>query len=227
MKKLILPFLIAFMLPFSFSCTTGRFAGYKLTEQDAASAIRQLLQLGVNNESFAGAFNKETILSTLFPEPVKKVLNTLNQLGLTNEIDRFTTTLSTAAEQTATKSVPLFVTGISNMPLSNAVSIIKNGGTSATDYLRSSVGDSLRRSIVPVMQSAVDEYGLTEQWNNIIEPVKGIVGNRLNLDLANLMAGAVSEAMFRKIAEKEKQVRAEEAARATPLLQKVFSKNWQ
>jgi len=226
MKKLVLPFLFAFLLPFSFSCTSGRFAGYQLNERDAADAVRQLLQLGATNGSLTGAFSKEMILTTLFPEPIKKALNTLNQLGLTNEIDRFTTTLSTAAEKTATNSVPIFVNGISTMRLTDAMRIIKIGGTSATDYLRSSVGDSLRRSIVPVMQAAIDEYKLTEQWNTIIQPVKGLVGNRLKLDLANLMAGAVSEAMFRKIAEKEKQIRAEQAARATPLLQKVFSKNW-
>ncbi len=40
------------------------------------------------------------------------------------------------------------------------------------------------------------------------------------------MAGAVSEAMFRKIAEREMQIRADAAARTTPLLQKVFSRNW-
>jgi len=36
----------------------------------------------------------------------------------------------------------------------------------------------------------------------------------------------VSEKMFQKIEEKEVQIRAETAARTTPLLQKVFSKNW-
>jgi hypothetical protein len=36
----------------------------------------------------------------------------------------------------------------------------------------------------------------------------------------------VSEAMFRKIEEKEKQIRAEASARTTTLLQKVFSRNW-
>jgi hypothetical protein len=40
------------------------------------------------------------------------------------------------------------------------------------------------------------------------------------------MAGAVSEAMFRKIAEKETQVRTDASARTTNLLQKVFSKDW-
>ena len=226
MKRLAVPFLSLFLLLSAFSCTSGRFAGYSLNERDAAEAVRQLLQIGAREGSLSGAFSKEMILTTLFPEPIKKALNTLNQFGLTSEIDRFTTTLSTAAEKTAANSVPIFVNGISGMRLSDAVRIIKTGGTSATDYLRSSVGDSLRRSIVPVMQTTIDEYKLTEQWDKIIQPVKGLLGNRVKLDLATLMAGAVSEAMFRKIAEKEVQIRADEKARTSVLLQKVFSRNW-
>src|SRR3712207_8707287 len=40
----------------------------------------------------------------------------------------------------------------------------------------------------------------------------------------SLMAGAVSEAMFRKIAEKEVQVRKDASARTTSLLQKVLDR---
>ncbi|HEY1115004.1 MAG TPA: DUF4197 domain-containing protein [Chitinophagaceae bacterium] len=226
MKKLLLPLLLAVIVPASFSCSGSRFAGYTLNEADAANAIRQMLQIGTQQSNFSGAFSKEMIMATLFPEPVKNVVNTLSTLGLTNEIDRFTTTLSTAAEKTASNSVPIFVSGINSMKFTDAMRIIKTGGTSATDYLRASVGDSLRRSITPVMQAALDEYKLNEQWNNIIKPVKGVVGNKLNLDLSNLMAGVVAETMFRKIAEKEQQVRADAAARTTPLLQRVFSRNW-
>jgi len=225
MKKSFIPILFALVLPASFSCSTLR-NGYVLNEQDAANAVRQLLQIGAKDGSLTGAFSKEMIMSTLFPEPVSKVLNTLNQLGLTNEIDRFTTTLSTAAEKTATNSVPIFVSGISNMKLNDAIRIIKNGGTSATDYLKATVGDSLRRSIKPVMQTALNEYKLNEQWEKIIKPVQSISGNRLNLDLANLMAGIVSEKMFQKIAEKEQEIRNNVSARNTLLLQKVFSRNW-
>ena len=222
MKRLFIPLLFAFLLPLSFSCSSG-FAGYTLNERDAAYAIRQLLELGAKDGNLTGAFSKEMIMTTVFPEPVRKILNTVNQLGLTNEIDRFTTTLGTAAEKTATASVPIFLSGINNMKLNDAMRVIKNGGTAATDYLRSSVGDSLRRSIKPAMQAALDEYKLNEQWNNIVKPIGG---NKVNLDLANLMAGVVSEAMFRKIAEKERQIRSDAAARTTPLLQKVFSRNW-
>lgn len=223
MKKLLLPLLFAFVLPASFSCSTLR---YSLTEADAATAIRQLLEIGTREGSVTGAFSKEAVMSTLFPESLRKTLNTLNQLGLTGEIDRFTTTLGTAAEKTATASVPIFVSGINNMKFTDAIRIVKSGGTSATEYLRSSIGDTLRRSIRPVMKNALDEYKLNEQWEKIIRPAQALVGNKLNLDLANLMAGMVSEKMFQKIEEKEKQVRADASARTTPLLRKVFSGNW-
>lgn len=225
MKKILLPIVLILLLPLSYSCGTLKSMGYTLNEADAASAIRQMLDLGTR-QNLSGAFAKETILSTLFPESVSKTLNTINQLGLTSEVDRFTTTLSTAAEKSATAAVPIFVNSINNLTFTDAMRIIKNGGTSATDYLRSAAGNNLRQSLKPVMQAALNEYKINEQWNTMIKPVKALAGNKLNLDLATLMAGAVSEAMFRKIAEKEVQVRSDASARTTSLLQNVFSKNW-
>jgi hypothetical protein len=204
-----------------------RFGSYNLTEADAAAAIREMLSLGAKESNLSGAFSKEAVMATLFPESMRKTLNTLNQLGLTGEIDRFTTTLGTAAEKTATASVPIFISGINNMKFTDAMRIIKNGGTSATDYLRSSVGDSLRRAITPAMKTALQEYKLNEQWEKIIKPAQVLVGNKLNLDLANLMAGMVSEKMFQQLEAKEKEVRTTSSARTTNLLQKVFSKKWQ
>jgi len=227
MKKLFIPLLFAFLLPVTFSCSSMRFGSYNLTEADAAAAIREMLSLGAKESNLSGAFSKEAVMATLFPESMRKTLNTLNQLGLTGEIDRFTTTLGTAAEKTATASVPIFISGINNMKFTDAMRIIKNGGTSATDYLRSSVGDSLRRAITPAMKTALQEYKLNEQWEKIIKPAQVLVGNKLNLDLANLMAGIVSEKMFQQLEAKEKEVRTTSSARTTTLLQKVFSKKWQ
>jgi hypothetical protein len=225
MKKTLLPALLILLLPISYSCGSLKSLGYKLTEADAASAIRQMLDLGTR-DNLASAFSKETILSTLFPESVSKTLNTINTLGLTSEVDRFTTTLSTAATKSASAAAPVFVNSINNLTFTDAIRIIKTGGTSATDYLRSSAGNNLRQSIKPIMQAALDEYKINQQWNDIIKPVRALAGNKLDLDLATLMAGAVSEAMFRKIAEKEVQVRSDATARTTSLLQNVFSKNW-
>jgi hypothetical protein len=223
MKKLFLPLLFAFLLPVSFSCSTLK--SYMLNEQDAAAALRQMLSLGAKS-SLQGAFSKEAVMATLFPEPLRKTLNTLQQIGLTPEIDRFTNTLGIAAEKTATRSVPIFLNGISNMSIADAMRIVKNGGTSATDYLRSNIGPDLRKEITPIMQEALNEYKLVEQWNNIIKPAQALVGNKLNLDMPTLMAGLVSEKMFQQLEEKERDIRNNASARTTSLLQKVFSRKW-
>ena len=225
MKKIFSAFLILAVVPLLFSCSATRFGGYKLNEKDAAAAVRQMLETGARN-GIAGSFSKDAVMSTLFPEPIKKALNTLQQLGLTNEVDRFTTTLSTASEKTAERSIPIFVDAIHNMPVTDAIRIIKSGGTAATDYLRTNTGSNLRQSITPVMQSAIDEYKLNDEWERLIKPVKGLAGNKLNVDLATLMAGMVSEKMFEKMAEQEKQIRTDAAARNTALLKKVFSRDW-
>lgn len=225
MKKMFMPLASLLLVITLFSCSSSRFASYVLNERDAAAAIRQMLEIGTR-QGVQGAFSKDRVLSTLFPEPVKKVLNTVNQLGLTGEVDRFTTTLSTASEKAATASIPVFVQTINSMNLQDAMRLVKGGGTSATDYLRTNSGDNLRQALKPVMQSAIDEYKLNDQWNSLIKPIKGLAGNKLNLDLPTLMAGMVSEAMFQKIEEKEKEIRSQQAARSTNLLQKVFSKNW-
>ena len=228
MKRLITPMLFSLIALLCFSCgNVQKLGGYRINEKDATSAIRQLLEIGAKSNELSSAYSKEAVMSAIFPEPVKKVINTVQQLGLSNQIDRFTTTLSTASQKSATASVPIFVDAINHIKFNDAIYIIKNGGTSATDYLRSVAGDSLRHAITPIMQNAINEYHLNEQWNDIIKPAKVVAGNKLNLDLANIMAGVVSESMFQKMAEKEKEVRSNASARTTPLLQKVFSISYQ
>jgi Protein of unknown function (DUF4197) len=223
MKKLVLPIIFAFMLPVGFSCSALK--NVSLTEADAAAGLRQMLEIGVR-QGVQGSFSKDAIMSTLFPESMRKTLNTLQQLGLLNDLDRFTTTMATASEKTAERSIPVFVNAIQNMSFTDAIQIVKNGGTSGTDYLRSHTGTQLREAIKPVMKETLDEYKLTDQWNKIMKPAQDISGNRINLDLPNLMAGLVSEKMFEKIEEKEKDIRTNQSARTTALLKKVFSHTW-
>ena len=223
MKMITLPILLLLLFPLVWSCAGLK--GLVLSEKDAAAALKQMLSLGVR-QGLTNGFSKDAVMTALFPESARKAINTVQQLGLTPEIDRFTTTLGTAAEKTAAASIPVFEQAIGRMNITDAVRLVKGGGTSATDYLRSHAGDSLRRSIKPIMQAAIDEYKLMDDWNKIAKPVQSVSGNRINLDLSNLMAGMVSEAMFRQIAAKETAVRSEASARTTPLLRQVFSRNW-
>ena len=223
MKKVLTLCLLSFSLFFS-SCNTIK---NLLTADDATAAVRELLSFGTEYGGSLlgkkGAFSKQTLMESLLPGDLGKILSTMETLGLSSEINKFSTTLSTAAEKTVEKSIPIFLGGIKNMKFNDAIGIVKNGGTSATDFLRTSIGDTLRKAIAPAMNNALQEYKITSQWNDLIAPAKMFVGDKLNLDLGNLMSGLVANMMFNKIAEKEKTIRTKTEARSTALLQRVFS----
>lgn len=203
-----------------------------LSESDASSAIREALILGVNNGSSVlgqkGAFGKDLILSAILPQDLQKVVRTLDQLGFTPQLNRFTTTLENATVETVAKSTPIFLSGIRQLTIRDAVTLVKNGGTSATDYLRRSVGDTLHRAVTPIMRNMLDQYNISQEWNKLVSPAKLLLGNKveLNLGLDNIMALLVVNQMFKKIEEQEVAVRTNAQARTTPLLRQVFGRDW-
>ncbi len=225
MKKISLIILVAISCTFSSCDVLKKVAGDLLNERDAISAIKEMLTIGTNGNAL---INKDALMGAILPKDVNSVLQKLQQLGLSKDIDKFTNTLTTAAQQAATNSIPVFQSGIKKMSITDAINIVKNGGTAATDFLKNKIGDSLRTTIAPVMKTALDQYKITQEWDKIVAPVKVFLGNKvnLNLDINNVLAGIVTNAMFTKIAEQEIAIRTKAEARTSPLLQKVFGKDW-
>ncbi len=225
MKKTSVVLLIAISTTFS-SCDTLKAIGNSILSQaDAISAIKEMLTIGSNGNAL---ISKDALMGAILPKDINTVLQKLQQLGLSKDIDRFTNTLTTAASQTATNSIPVFVDGIKRMNITDAVAIVKNGGTAATDYLRSSTGENLRNTVSPIMKTALDQYKITQEWDKLVGPVKILLGNKvnLNLNLDNLLAGVVTNAMFNKIAEQEVAIRTKVEARTSPQLRRVFGTDW-
>jgi predicted small secreted protein len=225
MKKVSFMLLTLACLTFSGCDTLKGIANNILNERDAITAIKEMLTIGANGNAL---ISKDALMSAILPKDVNTVLQKLQQLGLSKEVDKFTNTLTNAASQTATNSIPVFVNGIKQMSITDAIGIVKNGGTAATDYLRSKVGDSLRTAVTPVMKTALDQYNITKEWDKLVAPVKLVLGNKvqLNLNIDNLLAGVVTNAMFSKIAEQEVAIRTKAEARTTPALQRVFGRDW-
>lgn len=224
--KRILTFLAICSTMFLSSCDVlKQVASTFLTEQDAINGIKEMLTIGANGNAL---ISKETLMGAILPSEVNTVLQKLNQLGLSKDVDKFTNTLSNAASQTATNSIPVFAYGIKNMSITDAIGIVKNGGTSATDFLRNKIGDSLRNAVSPIMKTALDQYKITQEWDKLVGPAKLLLGNKvkLNLNLDNILAGVVTNAMFTKIAEQETLIRTKAEARTSPTLQKVFGRDW-
>lgn len=231
MKRTVAAFAIVCTFAFS-NCSSLKGLGDLLSEADAANAVREALingtQFGLNTLGQKGSFSRDVLLAAVLPQEVTQVVNALDRLGLAAEFNRFTNTLDNAAVDAVTRSGPVFIDGIRRMSIRDAIGIVKNGGTAATDYLRRTVGDSLRGAVRPVMRTALDEYNIAQSWEKLVAPAKVLLGNRagLNLNLDNVLAVLITNEMFRKIEEQEINIRNNASARTTATLQRVFGRNW-
>ncbi|UAY52569.1 DUF4197 domain-containing protein [Ferruginibacter albus] len=226
MKKIIT--LVVLFITFSFSsCDVIKNVGSNiLTQGDAISGVKELLSMGSNLQN--GAFSKDALMAAILPKDVNSVLQKLQQLGLGGQVDKFTNNLTNAVTETATKSGPIFLYGIKQMTIVDAITIVKSGGTAATNYLKTTIGDSLHNAVTPVMRTALNQYNIADEWDKLIGPAKILLGNnaKLNVNLDYLLAGVVTNSMFDKIGEQEIAIRTNAAARTTPTLQKVFGTDW-
>ncbi len=231
MKKIVVALFAVSAMGLS-GCSTLQSLTNILSEGDAANAIKEALiigsNFGANSLAQKGSFSKDILLKAILPQEVQKVVQTLDRLGLTTELNRFTNTLDNAAIDAASKSAPIFIDGIRHMSIRDAIGIVKNGGTAATDYLRRSVGDSLRGAVAPVMRSALNEYRIAQEWDKLVGPAKILLGNRagLNLNLENILAVIITNEMFSKIEQQEISIRTNAQARTSATLQRVFGKDW-
>ena len=231
MKKIIVALFAISAMGLS-GCSTLQSLTNILSEGDAANAIKEALiigsNFGANSLAQKGSFSKDVLLKAILPQEVQKVVQTLDRLGLTTELNRFTNTLDNAAIDAASKSAPIFIDGIRHMSIRDAIGIVKNGGTAATDYLRRSVGDSLRGAVAPVMRTALNEYRIAQEWDKLVGPAKILLGNRagLNLNLENILAVIITNEMFSKIEQQEISIRTNAQARTSTTLQRVFGKDW-
>ena len=232
MKKIIYSLLLASTCLFSSCDSLKGIASNLLSEADAASAIREALLIGSQNGTATlgqkGSFSRDVLLAAILPENLQGVIRTMDQLGLTSQLNKFTTTLDNAATETVTRSAPIFVNGIKQITIRDAISIVKNGGTSATDYLRRSIGDTLRNAVVPIMRTALNDYKIAQEWDKIVAPVKVILGSKakLNIGLDNILAIMITNQMFKKIEEQEINIRTNTAARTSTTLRRVFGNDW-
>ncbi|MCW3088665.1 MAG: hypothetical protein JWQ78_2051 [Sediminibacterium sp.] len=231
MKKIMIALFAVGTMGLS-GCSSLKSLGGFLSEADAANAIREALiigaNFGANDLGQRGSFSRDVLLSAVLPQEVQKVVSALDRLGLATQLNRFTNTLDDAALSAVTRSGPIFVDGIRRISIRDAIGIVKNGGTAATDYLRRSIGDTLRSAVAPVMRTALNEYRIADEWDKLVGPVKVLLGSRagMNLNLDNVLSVMITNAMFNKIAQQEIAIRTNAQARTSSTLQRVFGRDW-
>ncbi|WP_370087921.1 DUF4197 domain-containing protein [Ekhidna sp.] len=227
---------ILFMAMLFLGCTAQQIQsitdaiGYEegLTTEQVVSGLKEALVKGTTSGtqkvSKVDGYLKNPNIKIPFPPDIQKVENTLRDVGLGSQVDRFVTTLNRGAEEAAKEAKPIFVNAIKQMTINDAWNILQGSDKeAATNYLKKTTSDELRSMFSPVVKRALDQTKATKYYADVINSYNKIpLVEDVNPDLESYATEKAMEGLFYMIAEEEKKIRANPAARTTDLLKKVF-----
>ena len=157
------------------------------------------------------------------PPEAKKVESTLRSMGFGEQVDKAILSMNRAAEDAATKAVPIFVNAIKGMSIQDGISIVRGGQGAATNYLKNRTTMELTNAFRPVIENSLNKVNATKYWTDIFTIYNKIpTVQRVNTDLPAYVTERALNGLFVTIADEENKIRTNSAARVTDLLKKVF-----
>ncbi|MCM8539570.1 MAG: DUF4197 domain-containing protein [Lentisphaeraceae bacterium] len=200
----------------------------ELTDSSIASGLKEALNKGtekaVANLSKNGGYSKNLLYKIAVPEDLQKFSNTLKKIGLGSQVDYFETKMNEAAEEACIKAGPIFVNAISEMTLEDVREILMGSQTAATDYFRQKTSQHLKAEYFPIVKTKMEEIGLVGDYNDLMSKYNSIPFTpKVNFGLEDYVTEKALSGLFSKLAETEKDIRENPAARTSDLLKRVFA----
>lgn len=208
--------------------STGSTSTGNYTNTEAVSALKQALEIGTQNASgrlaSVNGFFGNQLIKIVMPPEARMVESTLRSVGMGAHVDKAILSMNRAAEDAASKAVPIFVDAIKTMTIQDGIGIVKGGQGSATNYLKSRTTQSLTNSFRPVIESSLRKVDATKYWSNVFTIYNRLptTTTKVNPDLAGYVTEKALSGLFVTIAEEENKIRTNPASRVTDLLRKVF-----
>jgi hypothetical protein len=199
-----------------------------LSESKVASGLKQALQVGSENAVKIvgkpnGYFGNEAIKITM-PKDLKPLESGMRAIGFGSKIDEFILSMNRSAEAAAPAARKIFIDAILAMSFDDAKRILSGNNTAATEYFKEKTTGQLTDAFTPVVKKTMSENGVVKQYDALTEQYKNIpFASSKSLDIDHYVVSKALDGLFYELAEQEKQIRTNPAARTTNLLKEVFA----
>jgi ribosomal protein L22 len=146
----------------------------------------------------------------------------MRMLGQGKAVDEFLETVNRAAEQAVPQAAPIVGDAIRGMSIADAQKILSGPDDAATRYFRDKTSASLGEAMLPIVRNATNNAGVTKAYKSMLDKAGPAASMAGNVDVDQYVTGKALDGLFLKLAEQEKSIRSNPAARSTDLLKKVF-----
>ena len=218
-------FLLAMVLAFAAPAAWPQLA--KISNQDASTGMKAALERGtaeaVANLGRTDGFLANSAVKIPLPDPLKRYEKMMRQFGMGKYADELITTMNRAAESAVPEARPLFVDAVRKMTLKDAKGILTGGNTSATDYFKRTMSDTLRGKFLPIVAESTKRVQLAEKYNEYAaKGAKFGLVKKEDASLDGYVTQKTMDGLFYMVGEEEKRIRADPLAAGSDIIKRVF-----
>lgn len=197
-----------------------------LSDSEIAAGLKEALATGtgrsVTRIGRTDGFWQAPALRIPLPESLGKAEKALRSLGQGRTVDEFHLSLNRAAEQAVPEAAAIFGAAIREMTLADARGILQGPDDAATTYFRRTTSAALTARFQPIVSKATASVGATRRYKDLTAKIGKVLPGFAPTDLDAYVTERALAGLFTTLAEEERQIRQNPAARTTELLKKVF-----
>lgn len=212
----------------AYEATQRANAGGAISEADIGSALREALAKGagsaVKQLGTPDGYWKNPQFRIPLPKKLVKADALLRGFGAGPRLDELHLSMNRAAESAVPVAADVFSGAIKQMTLNDVRAILDGAPDAATQYFRKSSSDTLLTRFKPIVAGITAKAGLAQQYKAVLASAGPLAATLGAPDLDTYVAQKALDGLFLRVAEEEKAIRENPAARTTALMKKVFAK---
>jgi hypothetical protein len=199
-----------------------------LSDTDIISGLKEALgnavTSAVENLGRPGGFLDNTEVKIPVPDSLKPVESVLRFTGQGETVDAFVSSMNSAAEKAVPETADILAGAVQNMSIDDARVILDGPDDAATSFFEKSTRDELMQRIKPLVAEATEAVDVTKDYKGMVDTAQGFSPVEIpkSLSLDDYVTEKGLDGLFTVMAQEEKKIRQNPAARTSEILQKVF-----
>ena len=207
----------------------GGFGAGGLSDETIAAGLKDALLVGARNAvgiaSREGGYSDDPRLRIGLPGSLEKLEKGLRVVGFGDELDEFELAMNRAAEEAAGEATDVFANAIQQMTFSDARAILGGGDTAATEYFERTSRSELEKRFQPIVGERLGRIGAVKRYDELLARYRSLPFTQSpSLDIRRYVTDRALDGLFAVLADQERSIRTDPAARTTALLRQVFGR---
>lgn len=199
-----------------------------LSDQDIGAGLKEALAKGtrtaVNQLGSRDGFWNNARFRIPLPKSLEKADSVLRTFGAGPKLDELHLSMNRAAEKAVPVAADVFSEAVKKLTLEDVRGILGGPDNAATEYFKRSTSDTLMAKFKPIVAGITAQSGLAQQYKSVLASAGPLASSLGAPDLDGYVAQKALDGLFLRVADEEKSIRENPAARTTDLLKKVFGK---